>query len=404
MPVTINGTNTPTAGGVVYGDGGSYATTSAGTSGQLLTSAGAGVPTWTTPVVPGATAQYSIVGQPQVGSGSTTAFTISGLASGLVYNNNFNGIYAGGSGTDRSFTSVFWSSYYNCWVALGLSTSSSLYGIFVSPDGLTWRCILQNVQSATGAAAINPQGQSAMPVLAVDDSNGRFFIMVPNSSNGTIRIYYSSITSTQALTGGWTQGLSYTASRLGGLMYCKMSSTAASGIVAVFTDDSNICYIHTCSAGATTFTNRVTMGLPSASVGWGIYQENGAIAVPIGTRSYMAYTLSGNITTGWTSTSSLPTTVQDNRQSAVGNGYITYISGGDIYWSTNGTTWTIQAISGNTLSGITYTGSTWLAWDSVAMYTSSTAAPNSTWSLYSGGVNILKYPNLGTIWARRVVA
>ena len=42
-----NSTATPTAGGVSYGTGTAYAFTAAGTSGQLLTSAGAGVPTWT---------------------------------------------------------------------------------------------------------------------------------------------------------------------------------------------------------------------------------------------------------------------------------------------------------------------------------------------------------------------
>jgi hypothetical protein len=46
MAVTIVGNNTPTAGGVVYGDGTNYASTAAGTSGQYLQSAGAGVPTW----------------------------------------------------------------------------------------------------------------------------------------------------------------------------------------------------------------------------------------------------------------------------------------------------------------------------------------------------------------------
>lgn len=49
MPVTINGSNTPTAGGVTYGDGTQYATTSAGTSGQALLSAGSSAPTWGTP-------------------------------------------------------------------------------------------------------------------------------------------------------------------------------------------------------------------------------------------------------------------------------------------------------------------------------------------------------------------
>lgn len=48
MTVIITGSNTPTAGGVTYGDGSTYANTAAGTTGQFLTSAGAGAPTWTT--------------------------------------------------------------------------------------------------------------------------------------------------------------------------------------------------------------------------------------------------------------------------------------------------------------------------------------------------------------------
>lgn len=46
MAVTIVGNNTPTAGGIIYGDGTNYASTSAGSAGQLLTSAGASPPTW----------------------------------------------------------------------------------------------------------------------------------------------------------------------------------------------------------------------------------------------------------------------------------------------------------------------------------------------------------------------
>ena len=49
MAVTIVGNNTPTAGGVVYGDGTNYASTAAGTASQVLTSAGSSAPTWTTP-------------------------------------------------------------------------------------------------------------------------------------------------------------------------------------------------------------------------------------------------------------------------------------------------------------------------------------------------------------------
>ncbi len=48
MAVVITGNNTPTAGGVTYGDGTTYANTAAGTSGQLLQSNGASAPTWAT--------------------------------------------------------------------------------------------------------------------------------------------------------------------------------------------------------------------------------------------------------------------------------------------------------------------------------------------------------------------
>lgn len=46
MPVTIVGNNTPTAGGVVYGDGTNYASTAAGSAGQVLQSNGASAPSW----------------------------------------------------------------------------------------------------------------------------------------------------------------------------------------------------------------------------------------------------------------------------------------------------------------------------------------------------------------------
>ena len=65
-----NGTSAPTAGAVPYGTGTAYAFTAAGTSGQVLTSAGAGVPTWTTPTTGTVT---SVTGTaPVVSSGGAT--------------------------------------------------------------------------------------------------------------------------------------------------------------------------------------------------------------------------------------------------------------------------------------------------------------------------------------------
>lgn len=49
LPIASGGTNsvaTPTAGGISYGTGTSYAFTSAGTAGQILKSQNSGVPIW----------------------------------------------------------------------------------------------------------------------------------------------------------------------------------------------------------------------------------------------------------------------------------------------------------------------------------------------------------------------
>lgn len=91
MPVTINGSNTPTAGGVTYGDGTTYANTAAGTSGQVLTSAGASAPTWsavslttgvsgTLPIANGGTNSTATptAGTIPYGTGTALAYTAAG--------------------------------------------------------------------------------------------------------------------------------------------------------------------------------------------------------------------------------------------------------------------------------------------------------------------------------------
>jgi len=55
MAITIDGNNTPTLGGVGYGDGTELAFSAAGTAGQVLTSAGGAAPTWGTSAPFGAT-------------------------------------------------------------------------------------------------------------------------------------------------------------------------------------------------------------------------------------------------------------------------------------------------------------------------------------------------------------
>jgi hypothetical protein len=83
LPIANGGTNstaTPTNGGVVYGTGTAQAYSTAGTSGQVLTSAGAAAPTWTTAT--DANTASAIVKRDA--SGNFSAGTITSSASSLV--------------------------------------------------------------------------------------------------------------------------------------------------------------------------------------------------------------------------------------------------------------------------------------------------------------------------------
>jgi hypothetical protein len=142
MSVTIVGNNTPTAGGVVYGDGTNYVSTGAGTGGQVLTSNGASAPSWTTPssgamtLISTQTAsssaslswtglsgydKYLLVfenftsssggGYPilQIGTGSTPTYITSGYIINITV--NWNGTVVADSWTGRSYIPL--SCYYN---------------------------------------------------------------------------------------------------------------------------------------------------------------------------------------------------------------------------------------------------------------------------------------------------
>lgn len=78
MAVVITGSNTPTAGGVTYGDGTTYANTTAGTSGQLLQSNGASAPSWVTASAGAVTFISSVTAS----SSATVSFTSIGATYG----------------------------------------------------------------------------------------------------------------------------------------------------------------------------------------------------------------------------------------------------------------------------------------------------------------------------------
>lgn len=336
---------------------------------------------------PGATAQYSVVGPIQDQYGCIAANT-SDLVLGKVYVNNFLGIYNTGAGSYKNLPrEPIWSSYYSRWFCLML-TNATTYGLFSSIDGLDWKTEINAMHTAIGTSAGNilPQSDCSASLLTVDDSNGRFFFAYVSSGN--LYVAYSSITSTQSIqTGNWTSVLLGTGARIGAAKYCKMSTTGASGVVVQCTNGTT-GYIYTCPAGGTTFTQQLSYSTSGTNQsGYIQFQENGKIMVPIQGEPRVVYNTTGTIASGWATYNSLANQPTANL-GGVFNGYMIYIAGGGLVYSTDGTTWTVATgVSG--IRGITYTGSLFYAWSSQDSYISSNNIP-ATFSLYSGGTNLLR--------------
>lgn len=124
LPIANGGTNattTPTAGAVAYGTGTAYDFTAAGTSGQVLTSAGAGTPTWTTPTTGTVTsvglslpAQFTVTNSPVTSSGTLTAtwanqtanYVLAGPTTGAAATPTFRALIAGDIPSLNYVTSV----------------------------------------------------------------------------------------------------------------------------------------------------------------------------------------------------------------------------------------------------------------------------------------------------------
>jgi hypothetical protein len=127
MPVIITGNNTPTAGGITYGDGSTYANTAAGTSGQPVVSGGAGAPVFRPYTLPATDGSASQVLQTN-GSGVLSFATPSSgytlgtpvvTTSGTII--SFTGIPAGVKQVVVNFKNVSSNSTGNLSIQLGTS-------------------------------------------------------------------------------------------------------------------------------------------------------------------------------------------------------------------------------------------------------------------------------------------
>jgi hypothetical protein len=140
LPIATGGTNgsaSPTAGTVAYGTGTAYGFTAAGTSGQVLTSAGAGTPTWTTPT-----------------TGTVTSVATAGTVNGLTL--------TGGTITTTGTITL--------GGTLDLSSPPAIGGTAPNSGAFTSLSASQNVTLSPGAGytvTINPTDASSMDNVVI---------------------------------------------------------------------------------------------------------------------------------------------------------------------------------------------------------------------------------------------
>jgi len=162
LPIASGGTNSiavPTAGTVSYGTGVAYGFTLAGTSGQVLTSSGSGVPTWTTPAVGTVT---SVTGSGNIASsgGTTPNITFTGILP-IV-----NG------GTNTTATPTLGAVVYGTGTAQAYTATGSSGQFLTSAGGAapTWTSAITDISvvSANGLAGTSSGG--ATPALTLSTS------------------------------------------------------------------------------------------------------------------------------------------------------------------------------------------------------------------------------------------
>ena len=173
-----NGTATPTAGAIAYGSGTAYAFTSAGTSGQVLTSAGAGTPTWSAPTaVTTVTDDTTTNGTRYPLFANQTSGTITNeyTSSTKLQFNPSTGIFTatGFSGSGAGLTSIPNSGLVNSSITVG-STAISLGSSATTIAGLT------SVTSTTFVGALTGNASSA--TTATTATNATNIAITDNTS------------------------------------------------------------------------------------------------------------------------------------------------------------------------------------------------------------------------------
>ena len=253
QPVVQTGTianynldGSPTAGGVAYGTGPALAVSAAGTLGQVLTSAGAGTPTWSAAAT-GTVTSVSVVSANGLAgtvatSTTTPAITLSTTVTGLLKGNG-TAISAATSGTDyapaTSGTSILYGNGAGGFSNVTIGTGVAFSGGTLSATGSGG-----TVTSVTGTAPVVSSG-GATPAISMAaattsvngyltstdwttfNSKGSGSVTSVSFTGGVVSV--ATPTTTPALTvAGTTGGIVYFSS---GTTWATSAALAASAIV-----------------------------------------------------------------------------------------------------------------------------------------------------------------------------
>lgn len=278
-----------TAGGVVYGTGASMAVSAAGTTGQVLTSATAGTPTWTTPTTGTVTAVSVVSANGLAGTssgGATPALTLSTTVTGVIKGNG-TALSAAAAATDYVAPSAYASANGLTMATsrlLGRTTASTgaaeeisvAGGLTLSGGTLTGAA--GTVTSVTATAPIVSSG-GATPVISVTASA----LTKSDDTNVTLTLGGSPTTALLAaasITAGWT----------GTLSPARGGTGIANNAAMTVTGSGNFAYTRTLTAATNvtfptsgTLYGTATSSITSAQLATSMSDETGTGVLVFGT-------------------------------------------------------------------------------------------------------------------------
>ena len=212
-----NGSATPTAYGVAYGDGSAYAFTAAGTTGQVLTATTGSAPTWAAPATSGTVtsvglampAQFTVTNSPVTSSGTLTAdwntqtanYVLAGPTTGAAATPTFRALVAADIPSLAYVTSVSFTggliSVATATTTPALTVAGTSGGVVYFSSASTWAssaALAANALVVGGGAGVAPNtvttGTGVVTALGVNTGSAGAFVVnggaLGTPSSGTV--------------------------------------------------------------------------------------------------------------------------------------------------------------------------------------------------------------------------